>query len=206
MQVSKKSPIVIIGGCLVRKNYVGWRTTNFDEGDNFGIIGDRLRVVAATYLHKADPDEMVIALGGRGQYEYIPDVPPIATIVKQELITLGVPKDKIVVETESGNTFQQLQALVTIIEKKGIERIRVISNKYHLPRVKALSGMIAKLGELFAGGKFDLISAEQVLLKHNPEEWQASIEAAYLSEPMKSKIEQEERGIQMIKNGTYKMK
>ena len=206
MQVDKQSTIVIIGGCLVRKNDGGWRTTNFEEGDNFGLVGDRLRVVAASYLHNDSPDERVIALGGRGQYNHIPDVPPIATVVKQELISLGVPEDKIVVETESGNTFQQLQALSLIIQKEGIKKTRIISNEYHLPRVKALTGLIAKLGEIVTCSNLELISAEHVLLKNNPKKWKAAIESAYLSERMKRKIELEEKGVQMIKNGTYRMK
>ena len=204
--MDKKSTIVIIGGCLVRKNDGGWRTTNFEEGDNFGIIGDRLRVVAASYLYNDSPDERIIALGGRGQYNHIPGVPPIAIVVKQELISLGVPEDKIVVETKSDNTFQQLQALGHISQKEGIKKIKIISNEYHLPRVKALAGMIAELGEIANYSNLEIISAEHILIKYNPREWKAAIESAYLSEQMKRKIKLEEKGVKMIKNGTYRMK
>jgi len=49
--------IYILGGGLKKEADGKWRTTNYDEpGDNFGISGDRLRVVAAGYLYKNNPE------------------------------------------------------------------------------------------------------------------------------------------------------
>ena len=39
--------IAVLGGNLVKDQSGKWRTTNFEEGDIFGALGDRLRVVAA---------------------------------------------------------------------------------------------------------------------------------------------------------------
>src|SRR3989344_4629711 len=99
----KINAIVVLGGSLKKENNV-WRTTNFNEGDNFGSLGDRLRVVSAHYLYQKNPDTIIIVLGGRGKLTGIQDSPPVSEVIKSELVAFGVPKEKIVIETKSGNT------------------------------------------------------------------------------------------------------
>jgi hypothetical protein len=45
--------IAVLGGTVVEDPNTGtWRTTNFDEADHTGILGDVIRTVAASYLAK----------------------------------------------------------------------------------------------------------------------------------------------------------
>ena len=47
------------------------------------------------------------------------------------------------------------------------------------------------------------VSAEDFLLKNNPEQWEHVIEEAYNSEFMKKRISLEQQGVSQIKLGTY---
>jgi len=97
--VNKKTAIVILGGGLKKDADGRWRTTNYDEsGDNFGVSGDRLRVVAANYLYKNNQEQLIIASGGKGQLKNIPGAPAVSEVLKRELIELGVPEEKIIEE------------------------------------------------------------------------------------------------------------
>src|SRR3989344_8965817 len=102
-----KNTIVVLGGGLVEDGGK-FRTTNFNEGDTFGALGDRLRVEAANVLFKRDPSSEIVALGGKGQYNQTSNYPPVSSVIKQELIELGVPEEQILAETKSGSTYQQL--------------------------------------------------------------------------------------------------
>src|SRR3989344_5920157 len=104
--------IAVLGAGCVKENGV-WRTTNFGESDGFGGLEDRLRVVAGAELYKRSRAKgaTVFALGGRGKLSHIPDMPTLASVVRQELIALGVPESAIRTEEESGTTLEQLSVI-----------------------------------------------------------------------------------------------
>ncbi len=196
--------IVVLGGGLIKDKSGKWRTTNFNEGDNFGVSGDRLRVLAASYLYKDNP-RIIIVSGGRGQLSNIPNAPTIAEVLKKELIDLGVPASEIIEEDNSDNTWQQLQKLKKIIDKMQLRDVTVISNKWHLPRIKELIKKDRKLTSLFSDKAIKLISAERIVIRDNPKKWKGAIKLAYNSEAMKDRIKREKKGIGEIKKGTYKL-
>lgn len=195
--------IFIPGGGLINDNG-RWRTTNFDEGDNFGAMGDRLRVEAAYILYKKNPGLLLITLGGQGQYKDIPGVPTVAEVIKRELMDLGVPESSINKEEQSGNTWQQLQALKALIKKEKLNAITILSNRYHLPRVRTMVEHDGKLRTLLAEEKLTLTSAEEILIAQNPTKWQELVTKAYQTEAMKKRIAKEEEGVRQIEEGTYK--
>ena len=203
--MGNKQAIFILGGGLVKKNGQ-WRTTNFDERDNFGASGDRLRVDAAYVLYKKSRDLMLIASGGKGQYGDMPDAPTIAEVIKRELMELGVPGKIILKEEASGNTWQQLRQLKKIVKKGSLDKVYILSNRSHLPRVQAMIEVDKELDGIFKKETLELISAEEVLIEHDANKWQAYIDNAYQSETMKKRIALEEQGIKQIKDGTYKLK
>ena len=198
-----KEAIFIFGGGL--KNDSGrWRTTNFDEpGDNFGALGDRLRVVAASCLFQDFPNYLVIASGGKGQLKDIAEAPTVASVLKQELIDLGVTADKIIEEDKSANTFEELQELKKIIIDNSLDKIVVISNDYHLPRVQAFIDQDNQLRQWLAENRLSLQSAEEILMNNDPAQWQTMINKAYRSPVMKQRIKQEQAGVKAIKQGKY---
>ncbi|MEK7067678.1 MAG: YdcF family protein [Patescibacteria group bacterium] len=203
--MKEKKMLYILGGGLVKEGG-RWCTTNFNEGDNFGASGDRLRVVAGKYWHGDNPDKLIIVSAGKGQYRDIPDAPTIAEVMKQELIALGVAASIIEKEEESGNTWQQLQMAKKIIAAKGLDKLFIMSNQWHLPRVQAMLGADEELNNLFREGKIALISAEELLLKHASAEWKEIIQVAYQSEALRARIALEQKGIRQIKTGAYNLK
>ncbi len=193
--------VCILGGGLKKEGGV-WRTPRFDEGDNFGPTGDNIRVIAGSYLLKQGLTSHLIASGGRGQYKDIPEAPTLASVIKKELIDLGVEPDNIEEEGQSGNTYQQLKALQDIVVQRGWDSIGIISNRYHLPRIQAMIEYGPRLSGL--NRVVNLISAENVLLTYAPSEWKKIIEEAYRSNSMKKRIKLETAGVNDIKNGKYK--
>ena len=208
---SNQKTIVVLGGALVKDKSGEWRTTNYDEGDNFGVSGDKLRVLAAEVLVKdlaVKENFLIVASGGRGQYRDIPGVPTLAGVIKNELIKLGVPADKILEENKSNNTFEQLQELKKIIKARKLQDVTIISNKYHLPRVQAMINYDAELKEMSGHGLIALktIAAEDILIEHEPAVWKKIIDQAYASEGVKERIALEKKGVKQIKAGTYNFK
>jgi len=196
--------LYILGGGLVNENNK-WRTTTFDEGDNFGAIGDRLRIDATYVLYKKNPNLMLMTSCGKGQYDSIEDVPTVAEVMKQELIELGINKKEILKEENSGNTWQGLQELRKIIKKKNLDKVCIISNRGHLPRIQAMIEVDDELNEMLKKEMLELVSAEEVLIEDDPKKWKDYIEKAYESEAMKKRIALETQGVKQIKEGTYKL-
>ncbi|MDE2001766.1 MAG: Gfo/Idh/MocA family oxidoreductase [Patescibacteria group bacterium] len=200
---TKKEAIVVLGGAL-RKTKKGWRTTNFNEGDDFGVAGDRLRVLAAAELYKSvrakGGNALIMASGGKGHYRGT-DTPPISSVIKSELVRAGVFAGDIIREGISNNTREQLAESVKLLKNRKIGKVTVISNRYHLPRIKAFIETDKGLRSLY--GNFRLRSAEEILLKADSQKWKRKIADAYASESMKKRIALEKMGEKQIRNGTY---
>lgn len=209
----KIDAIIILGGGLTRgKN--GWRTTKFsDKGESDKALGDYLRVLAGSHLYKEqlkrNPDFFILVSGGRGYLRKIKGVPAIADVLEKELIKLGVPQDKIYKERKSNSTYQQLKMIANLSSKNEWKKIGIISNSYHLPRIKALIENINDLRFLkrkLREKNLLLISAENALLRHGKKKWKNIIERAQKSEWMKNRLILERRGIKQLKLGLYKLR
>src|SRR3989344_9261523 len=126
--------IVILGGGL-KKDKNGWRTARPDEhGDDFSVRGDHMRVDAAYFLYKKfflkNSNLLLLSSGERGQLKRLTDSPTIASVIKKELLALGITEERILLEENSNNTFQQLEEILKIIFKKNFKSIVVISNQW----------------------------------------------------------------------------
>jgi len=203
MQYHKKT-IIVFGGGMV-KDHGFWRTTNYKEDNNLEALGDRMRVLAAAYLYKNNSNQVIFALGGRGRTSNIKDGPTISEIIKKELITLNVPEDKIFLESKSNNTFEQLKALKELIKKYNLKDIVIISNKYHLPRIKAMLQRSSQLNGISNLCKVELKEAEKIVIDHEPK-YKKEIELAYKSKAMQYRIALENNGVKDIYEGKYKLK
>lgn len=199
--------IIILAGAIQKKEGGSFRTSNLDEGDGFGVTGDRLRVLAGAYLFedlsKSDKNVLVIASGGKGKCSGNMSMPDLSFILKKELISLGVPSKNIIEENGSNSTYQQLQELSKITKERNLSRIYIVSNDYQLPRINAL---LHYMLEVDLKGKTEALSAEKILIEKNPGAWEDIINKAYESDRMKKRISLEAEGVNQIKNGTYKFK
>lgn len=201
----KKAICVLSAG--IKKNKKGeWASTDFiEDDDKFGAPGGKLRVAAASYLHKDNSNISIIASGGRGR-----DIrndessrPDLADILTRELKDFGVPESCIIKENKSNKTIEQLKELKLIMSDKNLDELIVITNDYHLPRIKAILEHDNELRKLPNDCRIVLRSAEEICLQYNREKWHNIIKEAYESEEMKRRMEMEAKGVEQIKNGTY---
>lgn len=196
--------IDILGGSLIQDKNGRWRTTNFNEGDNYGALGDHLRVVAASYLYRNNPASYFLASGGKGQLKAIASAPFISAIVKKELIKLGVPSSHIDTENNSNTTYEQLVELDKYVKNNKIKEMEIISNEHHLARISYMIKTGPKLAALRKLKHLKLLSAEKICLENAGDKWREEITKAYQSEAMKVRIKVERQGIDDLKNGRYK--
>ena len=97
----------------------------------------------------------------------------------------------------------------TIVRKRtqyDLKQAVLISNDYHLPRMKAMMRTDKDLNKLFSQRKIRFRSAEKILIKYQPEVWQKVIKKAYQTQAMKQRIALEKKGVRDIKKGIYKFK
>jgi len=199
-----KTGIAVLGGYLKKERNGKWRTSNFEEkGDKFGIVGDRLRVLAAFYLFAKNPKQILLAVGGKGQLRGRPGVPTLAGVIKNELVELGISPRKIMKKSNSNNTYQQLRELMRVAEARGFKKIIIISNKYHLPRIRAMLKTDSALKQASKTVIVKLAAAEKIIINNDRSRWQKIISKAYAGEQMKKRIALEKKGAKDIKKGKY---
>src|SRR3989344_4887209 len=136
----KYKAIVILGGLLKKKSDGTWKTGKFNY----------LRVLAGYYFYKdlvkSYPIKLIVS-GGKDVYENMPNTPPVATVMKQELIKLGIPGKEIIEENKTSSTYRELIWLKKL-SGKSRKKFIVISNDYHLPRIKVMIDLIPELQTL----------------------------------------------------------
>lgn len=200
------SSIVVLGAYLVKMDDGSWRTTRYHESDDFGVTGDWYRVLAGSYLFREKNAQHVVVSGGIGQLaSKYQDPPTIASVMKQELVNLGVPEALVIVEEASINTYQQLRncwsLLTTMCQMQALD---IVSNRYHLDRILAMVETIPVMHRAYRAGLVNVVAAEDVILRHDPS-MEEEIRLAYASEAMKARILLEQQGVHQIKAGTYKL-
>lgn len=192
---NKYDAIIILGGLLKKKSDGSWRTGKFNY----------IRVLAGYYLYgdlvKKYPVKIIVS-GGKGIYKDIPNVPAVATVMKEELIQLGIPEKEIVEENKTVSTYQELLWLKNLLSKNR-RKIIVISNNYHLPRIKVMINLIPKLQVI--NNFLTLYSAEKIAIKYN-KDLKSKLEKNLKDPKMKRIIAQEKKGIKALKSGNYKFK
>lgn len=199
--------IILSGGLVKDKN--GWRTTKFsDKSRTDKALGDNLRVFAGFHLYKEqskrNPDFFILVSGGRGYLRKIKGVPAVADVMKKELIELGIPQNKIYQEKKSNSTYQQLKIITKLVKKNKWKKIGIVSNSYHLPRIKVFIDCLPGLRPLKS--RLLLLSAEKILLAEDKKKWDGIIKRAYKSGWMKNRLILEKSGIKQLKLGLYRLR
>lgn len=203
-ETSRNSPdheqaLFVLGGWPIADAQGFWHSSLFENGS----IGDRLRVEAAAVLYRADP-QRVIVTGGEGKLAHLPQATACASVMRRELIELGVPDGDILEETKAANTYEQLQFIKYAFVQFPISTLRILSNHYHLPRIDAFLTSDIELRDWCAGGQIQMQAAEDVLIQHDFSRWSLLITEAYASTAMHQREEQEFEGVRAIRAGTYK--
>ena len=95
----------------------------------------RKRIEGGFEYMSDNPDTMLIASGGQGFKESISE----AECIKRELVKMGIPEDRIILEDRSRSTVENLKYSLQIIKDKDA-RVGIITNSFHEYR----AGIIAK--------------------------------------------------------------
>jgi hypothetical protein len=193
--------VSVLGGDIWDDNGT-WRSNGLDgPGDAAGVTLDRFRVIAAAYLMETRESNDVLTYIAQGGTEK-DTRPSIASVLRRELIDLGVPLSAILVEEVSQSSYTQLLELQKIVIERKPDRIKIISNEWHIPRLEAMLATLDVLSELRALNP-EFVTAEEVLVRTHPKEWGRIIEEVRTRPDVQARIEKEKRGVTQINDGTY---
>lgn len=203
-EVNPRKLFCVLGGGLVQDDSGEWHTVEYAKGgDKFGFSNDRWRVLAAAVHWKKNPDCMMLVSGGRGQYRSIKGVPTIASVIKSELIEIGVPEASIVIEDNSDNTHEQLIKVVEVAKKNNFRDIVLLTSEWHIPRVEAFLNSESYLSKETGNLTITTVSAEEILKKDDPYKWSEIIEEVKQRDDYKERVKIELKGVEDIEKGVY---
>mgnify|MGYP001587374705 CR=1 FL=1 len=163
-------------------------------------------------MAEAFPDTTIVA---KGPY-YFPEKSG-AEVVAGELKKLGVNPERIVNQDDAHTTFAELKNVVKIIHEKGWSSGVVVSNEYHIPRVKEMyvrlrefagddADVIAALNYIEKNGiKVDFLGAEPILKIRSPK-YERFLKKVENSDGFKRRIVVEQKGVEDIRAGRYKLR
>lgn len=117
--------IVVLAGDLRKKIY---------PRQDVEVHGSR--VIKAIRLFKQRAAPIIVMTGGSG--DYFDQSVGEAILMKELAVQMGVPEDKIIVETESRNTRENVVYTKQILDKINAKKIILVTSALHLPRSMAL--------------------------------------------------------------------
>jgi len=127
-QVPPSDAIVVLGGCTQQQ--LPPRPTH-----EVGEAGDRMIYAARLYREGVAP--MIIVSGARGPFSAPGRVPESEAMTKL-LVFFGVPRDAIILEGASLNTYENGIECARILEARGMDEIVLVTSAMHMPRSVAI--------------------------------------------------------------------
>jgi uncharacterized SAM-binding protein YcdF (DUF218 family) len=125
----KADAIVVLGGGVrSRVPPRPWVEVN-EAGD---------RPLYAAYLYRLGKAPRLILSGGRLNFSASPDLPSEASDMQQMLEVLGVPRQAILLEGRSINTYENATNVRQILQQQGLKRILLVTSAWHMPRAIAI--------------------------------------------------------------------
>lgn len=97
----------------------------------------RRRIVYGAKASAQWPVAPVFCSGGVGAAG-----PSEASIMRDELVSSGVPLERLVLDEESLDTLQSVVAMARFVRNEGLDGCVVCSDRYHLPRIRMLAAVL----------------------------------------------------------------
>ncbi len=94
-----------------------------------------LRSLEAARVYNQLGPPLLIVSGGVGAREGAQA--PEALALLESLAALGIPRDRMIVETASRNTYEQAVNIRSILEERGIQRVVLVTSELHMWRAVA---------------------------------------------------------------------
>ncbi len=96
-------------------------------------MGDS-RLLPAARLFKLGKANLIVVSGGSPYHDQKGRLHTEADDEKQILIDMGIPKDAILTETDSGNTLQDVSFSAKLMEARQIHSVLLVTSAYHMAR------------------------------------------------------------------------
>jgi len=183
--------IIILSAGIVQREDGTWRSTTYEDSDAFGTLGGHDRVEAAAKLAIRYPCAVLVTTShtmGRTS-------PSLAEVYANELVALGVPRERIVSEKGSNTTQSAVATAMQLANERGWKKVIFLSSEFHIPRVKAFYMRIPSHLIIEAVSSESILGEDQTFAEHFNTMTQSS--------SYRNRLEAEERGIRAIVSGSY---
>jgi uncharacterized SAM-binding protein YcdF (DUF218 family) len=203
--------IVVLGGGIRQKDGL-FLPTEYEDTDEFGMLGGRIRIDAALVLFERGTSDTIVFSTGvteKNKAKLGPSIPTEAAIYaryfkdrlkdRPELLA----KARIVLEEQSCSTRTNIEEVLKIIGQNNWREVAIVSSRWHLPRTQALCEMLLQDLPKAERPNLTFLSADDTLLELGKDEFAAEVTKAYQSEGCKQRLVHEQNGLNAIKAGSY---
>lgn len=209
--------LIVLGGGLNKLNDKFY-PTDYRQGDEFGMLGAGMRLVAAVDLYlDGQVKNIVFSTGAteKNKSAHGPNIPTEAETYQDKFLRSldalkkrkenaekikNLEEPETILEEKSVTTLTNIKECLQIVKDKGWKKIAIVSSDYHIPRIKALYEQALKQHpELQI--EIEFMSAEDVVKKAEPGKYDKIIETAYKTPEAKKRLANEAKGVKDIKSG-----
>ncbi len=188
---------------------ITYRSTKKNEGDAFGILWGEARVLATAELLMHFSKAIVVTTSFRA-----PNEPSHAEIIRDELKNISIDSNRIFLEEKSKDTLSQIGESLKLIVNKKWQKVAIVTNEYHIPRVTAMyehfQDLVPQDEEAVdtiitarsLGIEIVFVAAESILPYHD-KKFTAIIENVKKSQEYRKRLLNEKRGLEMVLSGEY---
>lgn len=116
--------IIVLGGGEDIKTTISWQQPQVGQASD--------RYFGAALLAKQYPDSPIIFTGGSNLLRFDAGATP-AELSHQLLTMVGIDEKRLIIESQSRNTYENFQRLKTVIPKRNGQYL-LVTSAYHMPR------------------------------------------------------------------------
>lgn len=186
-----------------------FRSTTYQDSDQHGMLGGKARVIVGAELAKYFPETKIVPTTHTN-----PALPSEASVMEQELIRLGVPREQILKEEQSFSTHSELVEMVKLASLHKWEHVGIVTSDYHVPRVQEMYEYLEalssdeifqkQLSEFRTTTKVTFVEAESILPLRS-KHYVKLIEDAKKTEEYARRLDSEKGGREDLKKKQYDM-
>ena len=207
---------VLSGGIAKNPVHGRYRPTAFCDLDPHGFMGGgKSRVIAAIELAQIFPAATIVPTSKdpKGNHR------PHWDVMSQELIRRGVRENRIIPEKNSFDTISNLSEMLKLCHAHQWNKIAIISNEWHLPRIMLMYDQLPHLLESRSFAEYleirrvkrlcelrelaiAWVAAEDILLLRS-EKYKTLLDKTKATTSYSLRLEAELRGITLLLRGTY---
>jgi uncharacterized SAM-binding protein YcdF (DUF218 family) len=104
-----------------------------EHPDGVELAGDTLKRCAhAAEIYRQGPACPVLVSGGKVDGEF--PGPPLAHLMRDHLVQLGVPAADVIVEDASRSTYENALGCRRLLEERGLQKVILVTDAVHMPR------------------------------------------------------------------------